>query len=252
MQMNGQNNKVRAIIFDLGETLVNFGKVNTMHLFYEGARLSYDFLKACGQRIGNFNYYLLRNFISIHLHYWLCHLRGKDFDSLELLKKVGFQKGLRLDSNQWEHFAWLWYQPLAQAATVEPDTAQTLMSLKKSGLKLGILSNTFVHGSSLEKHLQQLGLLDFFDVCLFSYQFDCRKPSTRIFRIAAEKIGEKIENIAFIGDRIDKDIKPALRAGMKAVLKKAYTNTDRKIPTGTFRINKLAELPGIIKKINAD
>jgi len=55
----------------------------------------------------------------------------------------------------------------------------------------------------------------------------------------------------YVGDRIDKDIRPALRSGMQAVLKTAYTNTGKKTPRGAWRINQLSELPGLIEKINA-
>ena len=54
-----------------------------------------------------------------------------------------------------------------------------------------------------------------------------------------------------MGDRIDNDIRPALRNGMTAVLKEAYTNAGRKAPPGTLRIRRLAELPALIERINA-
>jgi len=55
----------------------------------------------------------------------------------------------------------------------------------------------------------------------------------------------------YVGDRIDKDIRPAIRSGMQAVLKTAYTNAGKKIPKGAWKINQLSELPGLIEKINA-
>jgi FMN phosphatase YigB (HAD superfamily) len=60
-----------------------------------------------------------------------------------------------------------------------------------------------------------------------------------------------LQNILFVGDRIDKDIVPAVRAGMHAVLKAAYTNVGQKPPKGIRKINQLCELPAIIEKINA-
>jgi len=60
-----------------------------------------------------------------------------------------------------------------------------------------------------------------------------------------------VENILYVGDRIDKDIRPAIRSGMQAVLKTAYTNAGKKTPKRAWKINQLAELPGLIKKINA-
>ncbi|MCJ7692491.1 MAG: HAD family hydrolase, partial [Sedimentisphaerales bacterium] len=148
--------------------------------------------------------------------------------------------------------AWLWYEPLGQLGKAEAGIKDTLTALKQMGLKLGIVSNTFVHKASLEKHLEQVGILDFFTVRLYSYEFDFRKPDARMFKIAAEKVGEMVENILFVGDRINKDIAPAMAAGMQAVKKTAYTNTGKKTPRGAWKINQLSELPLLIEKINKE
>ena len=173
-----------------------------------------------------------------------------DFNSLALLRWAGMNKGVHLDGDQWRHFAWLWYEPLSKVATVEPDIKETLTELKKSGLKLGIVSNTFVSADSLDKHMQQVGILDYFPLRMYSYEFDFRKPDPRIFKIAAGRIGESPENILFVGDRIDMDIKPALKLGMKAVLKTAYTNNGKKMPDGVWKINRVSELPALLEEIN--
>jgi len=244
--------KIKAVLFDLGETLLNFGKVKTGRLFRQGARASYDFLKNTGLPVGSFTWYCWLNLIRLRIRYWISGIIGKDFNALDMLKKVGQKKGIRLEPQQWQNMEWLWYEPLSKLGRVEPHITETLAKLKNMGLKLGMVSNTFVSNSSLEKHLRQLGILDFFPIRLYSYEFDFRKPDERIFKAAAEKIGETPENILFVGDRIDNDIKPAVKSGMMAVLKDAYTNTGKKLPKGTWRISRLHELPALIEKINAE
>ncbi|MBA7618682.1 Phosphoglycolate phosphatase [subsurface metagenome] len=246
-----RDTKIRAVLFDLGETLLNFGKVDIAALFHEGARLSYDYLESQHQAIGSFRYYRLRSLISLYVRRWLSNVRGKDFDAMAVLKRIGIKKGVKLSEQQWRHFAWLWYKPLSRVARLEPQTVETLTKLRACGLKLGIVSNTFINASSLEEHLEQLGILEFFSVRLFSCQFDFKKPSSKIFKIAADGIGEMLQNILFVGDRIDKDIMPAVRAGMHAVLKAAYTNVGKEPPEGIRKINRLSELPAVIEKINA-
>jgi len=242
--------KIKAVLFDLGETLLDFGKVKTGRLFRQGAKASYDFLKSCGQPVGNFRYYCWRNLITLRIRHLLSNIMKKDFNSLALIRGKGAKKGIHLDKQQWQHFAWLWYEPLSRVAKAEPKIKETLAALKNSGLKLGIVSNTFVNGSSLEKHLEQEGILDFFTVRVYSYEFNFRKPDVRIFKIAAERIGEAVDNILYVGDRIDTDIRPAISSGMKAVLKTAYTNDGKKLPKGAWKINQLSELPALIEKIN--
>ena len=248
--MQESGHEIKAALFDLGETILNFGKVKVVRLFRQGARLSYDYLKNNNQPVGGFEYYCWRNLISLRISHFLSGITKKDFNSMALLRKVGAKKGISLDSRQWRQYADLWYEPLRKIATTEPDIKQTLAALKNAGLKLGIVSNTFVNGHSLEKHLEEIGILDFFTVRLYSYEFDFRKPNPQMFRAAAERIGEAFENILFIGDRLDKDIIPSLKLGMQAVLKTAYTNIGKKAPDGVPKINRLSELPALVEKIN--
>jgi HAD superfamily hydrolase (TIGR01549 family) len=253
--------KIKAVLFDLGETLVNFGKVNTTRLFLQSARHTYQFLKDNGQPVGNFRPYCFRNLFHLRLRYLWSNITGKDFDALELLKKVNARYIVQLTEQQWQQLAWLWYEPLSNISEVEPKLKETLSALKKLGLKLGIITNTFVPGKSLEKHLNQLGIADFFPVKLYSYKFSFRKPDPRkfsfrkpdprIFKEAAERIDEMIENIAFVGDRVNKDIKGASKIGMQPVLKQAYTNIGKKIPEGVWIIRNLCDLPALIEKNNA-
>ena len=252
--MHDKGHEIKAVLFDLGETLLDFGKVKTTRLFRQGARLSYDFLKSCGQPVGNFEYYCWRNLIALRFRHLISNITKNDINSSALLRGIGTRKGIKLDAEQWRDFAWLWYEPLSKIATTEPGIKETLAAVRavrEPPLQLGILSNTFVNSYSLEKHLKQLGLLDFFTVRMYSYEFDFRKPDTRIFKIAAERIGERAENIMYVGDRIDKDIIPALKIGFKPVLKAAYTNAGKTPPDGVWKITQISELPALIKKINA-
>ena len=244
--------KVKAVLFDLGETLLDFGKIKKLRLFREGALHSYNYLRSLGQPTGSFKSYYWQNLIALHIRCWISNITRRDFDSLVLLRWIGTKKGIHLDGQQWKHFAWLWYEPLTRIGRLEPRMKETLAALKELGIKLGIVSNTFVHRSSLERHLEQLSILDFFPMRLYSSEVKFRKPDVRIFKAAAEKIGEELENIMFVGDRIDTDIRPAMKAGMQAVLKASYTNIGKKVPKGVWEISRLSELPGLIEKINGE
>ncbi len=241
---------IKAVLFDLGDTLLNFGKVRTAKVFRQSARLTYDYLISCGQPAGNLGWYCLRNLIAIQLQNLWANIISRDFDAMSLLEKSGAKRGYKLTDEQWRQLGWLWYEPLGKLAKIEPTLKETLATLKKMGLKLGILTNTFISAGSLDRHLAQAGILDFFPCRLYSYQFEFRKPDRRIFEAAIAKIGEPAENILFVGDRIDKDIVPALKAGMRAALKSAYTNEGKKVPDGVRKITRIAELPAIIEKIN--
>ncbi|MDD5064047.1 MAG: HAD family hydrolase [Phycisphaerae bacterium] len=244
--------KIKAILFDLGETLLNFGRVNTTEIFRQSAKATYEFLRSCKQPLGSFTWYFLHSMTAFRFRCLVSMLTGKDFDTILLLKTIGTKKGLTLSEDQWRQLGWLWYEPLAKQARIEPKLKETLSCLKQMGLKLGIVSNTFISEGSLDRHLAQFGILDFFTLRIYSYQVAFRKPDIRIFQTAAQQIGEPPGNILFVGDRINKDVSPALRAGMQAVLKEAYTNIGKTIPEGVLKISRLAELPKLIEKINGN
>ena len=222
------HDEIRAVLFDLGDTILNFGRVSTIGAFWLGARATHSFLREQGQPVAPFPWYALRNLVRLRMKYMLSNITRRDFDSLELLQTVGVRTGVNLTPEQWEQFAWLWYEPLGRCAQVEDDIRQTLSALKSMDLKLGIVSNTFVNRASLERHLKIISIHDFFSIQLYSYEFHVRKPSPVLFRIATEQIGVPAENILFVGDRIDNDILPAMGTGMRAALKDAYTNEGKR------------------------
>lgn len=245
--------KIKAILFDFGETLVRFGNVDKVDLFREGARLSYDYLRKQGQPAGNFRWYCWRNLTAIRFHYLLNRLRGEDFDSLELLQNINLKRGIKLNEQQWAELVWCWYEPLSRIGQIEDDISETMKTLSRQlGLKLGIVSNTFVPGVTLDKHLEQIGIKDYFSPRIYSCHYEFRKPDERIYELAAKEIGEAYENILFIGDKINKDVSPPLKLGMHAVVKEAWTNAGKATPEGAWRIEKLSELVGIVEKINAE
>ncbi len=244
------NPQIKAVIFDLGDTLLNFGRVESGALFLKAGRISYEYMKNAGQPVCGFQRYLWGNLLGIRAQVFFSGIFGNDFDSLEVLKTYGQRKKYTLTDQQWEDVNRCWYQPLKELTSVESDILETLAKLKDAGLKLGILSNTFVNACSLDRHLEELGMLEFFPMRIYSYQYDYRKPNVKIFRAAADRIETPAENILFVGDRVNKDVNGALKAGMQPVLITAYTNSGKKRPAGTIEIDKISKLPEIIKNIN--
>jgi len=243
--------RLRAVFFDLGDTLLLFGRVQTTRVFLKGAHAAYDFLQAQSQPLPGFSAFFLKHLFCVRWHHLVSHFTGNDFDSLEVLRALGTRQGLSLGEEDWRYLTWLWYEPLSVTARVEPDLRQTLEALQQRNLKLGIISNTFVHGSALDRHLEQLQVKAFFQVRLYSYQFSFRKPDPRIFQEGARQIGQDCANIMYVGDRLDKDMLPTLKLGMIPALRKAHANLGKTAPAGVHTIDKLSELPDLVDKINS-
>lgn len=240
------------MLFDLGQTLIHFDKVNTRALSYEAAANAYGYLKELNQPVGGFNAYKWSNLLSIRLKLLISNLMRRDWDSLVGLRKSHEKKGIRLSPEQWRQLNWKWYEPLSRRGSIEPDLAETLGLLRDKDIKLGIVSNTWVNGCSLEKHLDKYDLLHFFDVRVYSHDYPFRKPDKRIFLEAAKLVDVDCASILFIGDRIDNDIKGAIRAGMIPILKTTPENKRKTLPPTATRIEKLAEIPKLIEKLNTD
>lgn len=239
--------RIKAVIFDLGETLLNFGRLDRNALFEEAAVRSYEHLKKLNQPVGSLWSYRLTHIWGVRWNLLKSWITGNDFDSLELLKSYGKSRGFALDESQWEELNWQWYDGLSKLAHIEPGTADMLKTLRSMGLKVALLSNTFVHKSTLERHLQAEGLLEFFDMTMYSYDFNYRKPDARIFKVAAERLNIDPHEAIYVGDRMDNDVTGATAAGMLPVLKKAYTNKNVRVPADTARIAAITELPDWIR-----
>jgi HAD superfamily hydrolase (TIGR01549 family) len=239
--------RIEAVLFDLGETLLKFGRLDRKRLFAEAVQRTYAYLQEHKQPVGAFAAYRLYYLWGIRWHVFKSWVTGKDFNSLQLLKNYGRKKGFTLSDGQWEELNWQWYKPLADLGGVMAGTKETLEKLRRMGLKLGMLSNTFIHKSSLERHLRQGGLIDYLPVRLYTYEFPWRKPDVRIFQEAARKIGVACEKIMYVGDRIDNDVVGASQAGMLPVLLKAYTNEKKSIPADVAFIETMTDLPELIE-----
>jgi hypothetical protein len=85
--------KIQGVLFDLGETLLNFGKVDTLGLFKVSGRLSWDYLERNGQKVGGFKRYLWSNLLNLQVRIVLSSIAGNDFDSLEVLRWLGKKRG---------------------------------------------------------------------------------------------------------------------------------------------------------------
>ncbi len=70
-QGSARDVRIKAVLFDLGDTLLNFGRVDTAKLFKSGAKLTYDYLKRLSQPVGDFKPYCYRNLAAIRRKYWL-------------------------------------------------------------------------------------------------------------------------------------------------------------------------------------
>ncbi|OXU14917.1 HAD family hydrolase [Sedimentisphaera salicampi] len=238
--------KYRAVLFDFGDTIVNFGPFDQKELIKKACGDSYRYLSNLGQRLPSMKNYIRRILITIKLKLMWSDITGNDFDAMDVLKKTGRKFGHQLTHQQWLELLRIWYSPLMEIGQVEKNFRETIDKLEEMGLSLGIVSNTYAGAEALDHHLRELNILEHFPVRVYSCNYKFRKPDKRIFKSAADKIGADFSEIVFVGDKIETDIAGSIGCGMLPVLKKAHTNEGKKIPENAKVINSLDELPGLI------
>lgn len=113
-----------------------------------------------------------------------------------------------LDLDYWNQ---AWYDKFYMFQSTQENAIEVIRRLKEK-YKLGIITNG--DGKSQDAKLKFLDLYPYFDTVLISGVFGVHKPDPSIYYKAAENLGLKCEEIAFIGDTFATDIFGAIKAGM--------------------------------------
>jgi FMN phosphatase YigB (HAD superfamily) len=73
------------------------------------------------------------------------------------------------------------------------------------------------------------------------------KPDPRFFVRIAEEVGVQPAKIAYVGDRVDNDVGPAIEAGMVGVhIKRGPWGYLHEPPAAAIKIRSLDELPAVL------
>lgn len=125
---------------------------------------------------------------------------------------------------------------------VPPEVGPALERFRALGLKLVVVSNA---NGRLRHLFDRLGLIQFFDAVLDSFEWNVEKPDPRLFRIALEMAHARADRTAHVGDLYYVDVIGARNAGLReGILLDAaglYPDVDCR------RIQRLDELVDVIR-----
>jgi len=94
-----------------------------------------------------------------------------------------------------------------------PDALSTVARLRAAGYRVAVLAN---QPAVRAAELEALGVQP--DVMAMSELLGAHKPDPAFFVRALELLGHPpVSDVAYVGDRIDNDVRPARAAGMRAV-----------------------------------
>jgi HAD superfamily hydrolase (TIGR01549 family) len=131
------------------------------------------------------------------------------------------------------------------------DVRPALTTLREAGLWVGIAGNQTVRAGGL---LRSMDLPS--DMIATSDDWGVSKPDAGFFDAVANEAPFESEEILYVGDRLDNDIRPAVTAGFKTalILRGPWAFIQQNDPEAdrlaTMRISSLAELPARIAAFN--
>jgi putative hydrolase of the HAD superfamily len=138
-----------------------------------------------------------------------------------------------------------WARHFAECTQPADGLHDALATLRTLGIRLGVVSNG--GGEMQQRKLDVLGVRGAFDCIVISGVAGLTKPDPQIFRHATAAIGVAPETCWFVGDHPLHDVAGARVAGLSAV----WVDHGQPWPTGQppaeRRIQRLTELPGLIR-----
>lgn len=93
------------------------------------------------------------------------------------------------------------------------DAPKCLETLSKK-YRIGIIANQSL---GTKNRLEKWGIMKYVDLVIASAEEGVSKPNTKIFEIALQRAKCKADQAIMIGDRIDNDIVPAKKVGMRTI-----------------------------------
>jgi putative hydrolase of the HAD superfamily len=210
---------IEAVVFDVGGTLLDFDQPETLAQLSDGILAAYEHLDQAGAKLPSLRRYsgILRRKALLSLI--MAKLRGREPDTMHLLREAHAALAVGLDDAALHALSLVIYAPTKTLAHAKPHTAAALAELRARGYRLAIVSNTVAPPPGLDEHLADEGLLEFFDIRVYSCVFGVPKPNRRIFDAVLQELGLPAERAVYVGDRPEIDVRGAKRAGMRTVLR---------------------------------
>ena len=120
-----------------------------------------------------------------------------------------------------------------------PDALPCLENLRARGLVVGAVGNMAIEREELIRpHV---------DWVASSQRWGVEKPSPAFFERVVAEMNRRADEIAYVGDRVDNDVVPALEAGMVAVhIRRGPWGYLYEPPHGALRVSSLAEVPDLL------
>lgn len=244
---------VRAVLFDYGHTLVDFGRTQEALLAaYEQVRDRIEaalFMEApeVGHLIDR-----VANEVDRVVAESYADRRLQEIDLVRVFDEVLLAAlGITVPDDVVRHVVALDHSAFSSSIAVEPEVLEVLRDLRGRGLRLGLVSNISLLPDLMRADLDALGILPLLDATAFSSEVGVRKPDPRIFREALDRLGARAEEAVFVGDRLHDDVQGARAAGMRTVQTRQFRAEQDPQVRPDAVIDHLGELPEVLERLSS-
>ncbi len=237
------NTELKAVLFDMGSTLIEFENSTWDVLGRVCAEKGYEFL-----RQNNLNLPKLEEFSKLLESEYLKARSEVE----ENLKEFKFEKVVRdffnllklsTSDGLYDSFLEVYYKPVTDQLTLIDGAEDVLRYFQGRDFKIGLISNTIFPERFHLRELKRFGLYPYLDNHLFSSQVGVRKPHPQIFRKALNELNIDPSQAVFVGDRLIEDVGGAQKVGIRGILRYHEGRDYSASITPDAQIDQLKELP---------
>jgi len=240
---------LRAVLFDIGGTLVEFVPENTYRRGLErGSRLAYDWLREHGKALPPYEEFARRERWALAWGQFWARLTGRELRAQQVVLHTLAHMGIQLLPEEIYDLTDRSYRPFGDVLRPRAAAATVLQEVARLGLRLAAVSNTVWPGYLIEEDLARFQLLEHLEFCLFSSYFGRPKPARSIFRQALRMLKVTAAEALFVGDSAREDIRGARRVGMRTVFINNGSNGSSEV-RADWRIAELTELLPIVTQL---
>jgi putative hydrolase of the HAD superfamily len=235
--------KPRAVIFDLGSTLIEYESESWDELSANCLMAGLDFLEKKKIAIPPSETFL-QLFADIRARYRERASKTYEEWTVEMVAEELFaQAEIESDEKLVADFFDAYYRRVTELLYLIDGAREVLARLRTNYDAVGLISNTVFPERVHQEELKRFDIAQFFDFTIFSSTFGRRKPHKDIFLKAANLAGQAPSDCVYIGDRYLEDVWGPTQLGMSAVLKvKEGREYPEEMPEATRRIDELTDL----------
>jgi len=236
----------KAVLFDLGNTLVYSHPEVTFQRILAEQGVAKPLDEVTNALIRGNAEFDIRKYEGLSAHEFYTRWNTVQLKHLGLKGSKARKLAGTIDSQWWKYAQFHVY----------PDVRETLLKLKKMGLKLGIITGGFEE--DIEMITPRMGLDELFDVKVGVNTTGKRKPDPKAFKYALKQLKVKPSEAIFVGDNLKADYEGAEKVGMIPVLikrrssptQRLFTEVCSELSSETRTIEAFDEIFEVLKTVN--